>query len=263
MTISGTVRRRRLAAAVLIGAVALLTGCSGSDDAQVDATSSAAAEASAPAEAAPDEQPPAPEPDLADLPDVVAVVNGTDIGRDEFTSAYEAQFPQAVTQAQLGGQELDQDLLKSTVADNLVSTELLRQEADERGVEVTDEARTAAIEDLLASSGLGSEEELRAAFAEQGLDDAEFDSQLDDQVRLDTLLEDEAGDTAPTDEEIQAEYDAAVAQQEATGQTATPLPPLEDVREQIEQQLVGGKISEAAQALLVQLREDADITVNL
>ena len=197
MTISGTVLRRRLAAAVLIGSMALVTGCSGSDDEPVDATSSAAAETSAPA---PDESAPAqPEPDLADLPDVVAVVNGTDIGRDEFTAAYESQFPQAAAQAQLGGQELDQDLLKSTVADNLVSTELLRQEAEERGVEVTDEARAEAIEDLLEQSGLGSEEELRAAFSEQGLDEAEFSSQLEDQVRLDTLLAEEAGDTAPTD----------------------------------------------------------------
>jgi len=153
-----TTGKRRLAAAALIGAMALVSGCSGSDDEPVDTSSSAAADPSAPAEAA------QPEPDLADIPDVVAVVNGTDIPREYFTTAYEAQFPRAAQQAQLSGQELDQDLLKTTVADNLVSTELLRQEADERGVEVTDEARDAAIDELLTSSELESEEDLRAAF---------------------------------------------------------------------------------------------------
>lgn len=264
MTNRRTVVGRRLAAAVLIGTMALVSGCSSSDDEPTDAPSSAAA---APEETAPDETTPSQaalaEPDLADVPDVVAEVNGTEISKEDFTTAYEAQFPQAAAQAQLTGQELDQDLLRSTVADNLVSTELLRQEAEERGIEVTDEGRAAAIDELLASSGLASEEELRAAFSEQGLDEAEFSSQLEDQVRLDALLADEAGDTTPTDEEIQEAYDAAVAQQEESGETATPIPPLEDVREQIEQQLVGAKTSEAAQALLVQLREDSDITVNL
>lgn len=260
MTTSATIRGRRVLAAAAIACVAVLGGCSSTDGATGEATSDPSAVAP---ESSASPEPAQPTPDLDDVPDVVAVVNGTDISRDDFTAAYEAQFPQAATQSQFTGQDLDQDLLRTTVADNLVSTELLRQEADERGVEVTDEARAAAIEDLLTSSGLGSEEELRAAFAEQGLTEEEFDSQLDDQVRLDTLLAEEAGDITPTDEEIQEAYDAAVAQQEATGDTTTPVPPLEDVREQVEQQLVGAKTSEAAQALIAQLREGAEITVNL
>ncbi|WP_247827833.1 SurA N-terminal domain-containing protein [Arthrobacter antioxidans] len=257
MTIKGTILGRRLIAAAFVGSIAVLGGCGAAGD----EPEGAAASSSAPA---PDESAAAqPEPDLEGLPDVVAVVNGTEIKKDEFTTAYEGQFPQAAAQAQAGGQEVDQDLLKTTVADNLVSTELLRQEADERGIEATPEARAAAIENLLETSQLGSEEELRAAFAEQGLDDAEFDSQLSDQVKLDALLEEEAGDTTPTDEEIQEAYDAATAQQEAGGATASPLPPLDEVRDEIEEQLKGGKTSAAAEALIAQLREGADITVNL
>ncbi len=260
MTIKGTIHSRRLLAAAFLGSIVVLSGCSGANGEATDAASSSAPAASE--SAAPDVTA-QPEPDLEGIPEVVAVVNGTEIGLEDFTTAYESQFPQAVAQAQTSGQEVDQDQLKMTVADNLVSTELLRQEADRRGIEATDEAKAAAIEGILASSQLGSEEELRAAFAEQGLDAAEFDSQLADQVKLEALLAEEAGDTKPTDQEVQEAYDAAIAQQEAAGDTTTPIPPLEEVRAQIEQQLAGGKTSEAAQSLIGQLREGADITVNL
>lgn len=265
MTIPGSIRGRRLLAAAFIGSIAVLGGCSGGDagaDPSDTASDSASDTASEAAEPAPSEAA-APAPDLEGVPEVVAVVNGTEIGKDEFTIAYESQFPQAVAQSRAQGQDVDQDQLRRSVADNLVSSELLRQEADERGIEATDEAKAAAIEGLLESSGLGSEEELRAAFDEQGLDGAEFDSQLEDQVKLEALLAQEAGDTTPTDQEVQDAYDAAVAQQEAAGDTTTPIPPLEEVRAEIEEQLAGGKTSEAAQALIGQLREGADITVNL
>lgn len=261
MAFAATARTRRLLAAAFIGSAALLSACSGGEDPADSAPESSAA--GEPAAGASESAAALPEPDLEGLPDVVAVVNGTEIGKDEFTTAYENQFQQAAAQAQAGGQEVDQDLLKTTVADNLVSTELLRQEAEKRGLEATDETKAAAIEGLLESSGLGSEEELRAAFAEQGLDDAQFDSQLEDQVKLEALLAQEAGDTAPSDQEIQDTYDAAVAEQEASGETATPIPPLEDVRAQIEEQLSGEKLSAAAQTLIAKLREGADITVNL
>ncbi|RJT79953.1 peptidylprolyl isomerase [Arthrobacter cheniae] len=261
MAFPATARKRRLLAAAFIGSAALLSACgSGEDPADGAAESSAASE---PAAGASESAAALPEPDLADIPEVVAVVNGTEIGRDIFTTTYEGQFQQAASSAQASGQELDQAQLRTTVADNLVSTELLRQEAEKRGIEASPEALTAATDKLLESSQLGSEEELRAAFAEQGLDDAAFDQQLSDQVKLDALIAEEAGDTAPTDQEIQDTYDAAVAQQESSGETATPIPPLEDVRAQIEEQLSGEKLSAAAQTLIAELREGADITVNL
>lgn len=261
MAFAATARKRRLLAAAFIGSAALLSACSGEGESADSAPESSAA--SEPATGAPESAAALPEPDLADIPETVAVVNGTEIGREIFTTSYESQFQQAAASAQATGQELDQAQLKTTVADNLVSAELLRQEAEQRGIEASPEALSAAIDTLLESSQLGSEEELRAAFAEQGLDDAAFDQQLSDQVKLDALIAEEAGDTAPTDQEVQDTYDAAVDQQEASGETATPIPPLEDVRTQIEEQLSGEKLSAAAQTLIGELREGADITVNL
>jgi peptidyl-prolyl cis-trans isomerase SurA len=258
MASSRSIRRGWLLTAALVTSAALLGGCSAPGDAPEDAPASDTAAASA----AP-EQAALPEPDLEGIPEVVAVVNGTEISRELFTTTYQGQFSQAAAQAQAGGQEVDQDQLKTTVADNLVSTELLRQEADRRGIEASPEAQAAVIDDLLESNQLGSEEELRAAAAEQGLDGAAFDRQLTDQVKLDALIAEEAGDTTPTDQEIQEAYDAVVAQQQEGGATAAAVPPLEDVRPQVEEQLRGGKTSEATQALIGQLREDAEITVNL
>jgi hypothetical protein len=260
---------RQLLATAFVGSMLFLSGCSASegdataDDAASSAPAESSAEPSADPSAAEESAAPAPEPDLEGIPDVVAVVNGTEIGKEIFTSTYESQFAQASAQSQATGQELDQGQLKTTVADNLVSTELLRQEADRRGIEVTPEARTAAIDELLASSQLGSEEELRAAFAEQGLEGEEFESQLSDQVRLDALLTEEAGDTTPTDQEVQEVYDGAVAQQQSSGETATPIPPLEEVRAEVEEQIRGDKTSTATEALIARLREEGDITVNL
>jgi hypothetical protein len=261
MAHAATARKRRLLAAVFIGSAAVLSACSGTDGSADSAPESSVS--GAPEEGTAESAAALPEPDLADIPDVVAVVNGTEIDRDLFTTTYESQFQQAAASAQATGQEIDQAQLRTTVADNLVSTELLRQEADNRGIEATEEARAAAISTLLETSQLGSEEELRAAFAEQGLDDGAFDQQLTDQVKLDALLAEEAGDTTPTDEEVQETYDTAVAQQAAGGETSTPIPPLEDVRAQIEEQLSGEKLSAAAQTLIAELREGADITVNL
>lgn len=250
---------RQLLATAFIGSMLFLSACTSSEgDASADdATPSASAEAGAAETTA------APDLDLEGVPDVVAVVNGTEIDRELFTEALESQYPQAAAQAEALGQEVDLELLKTTVADNLVSSELLRQEAERRGIEVTDEGRAAAIDELLEASQLGSEEELKAAFAEQGLEGEKFDSQLADQVLIDALVTDEAGDVAPTDEEVQAAYDDAVAQQEASGETTTPIPPLDDVRTQIETELTNGNISEATQALLARLRAEGDITVNL
>src|SRR5699024_9190011 len=45
-----------------------------------------------------------PEPDLDDVPDVVAEVNGEEVSKDEFAEVYEQQFQQQAMQAQMSGE---------------------------------------------------------------------------------------------------------------------------------------------------------------
>ena len=75
----------------------------------------------------------ATEPDLEGIPDVVAEVNGEELGKAEFVDTYTAQFQQMAMQAQSSGQPVDQDQLKKQVVDNMINGELLVQEAEERG----------------------------------------------------------------------------------------------------------------------------------
>src|SRR5699024_8553414 len=85
------------------------------------------------------EQPEMPEPDLEGIPDVVAEVNGQEIDKEAFEAAYQGQFQQMVMQAQMTGEEIDQDQLKSSTAESLVGNELLTQEANSREITASEE----------------------------------------------------------------------------------------------------------------------------
>lgn len=227
-----------------------------------------APDATATQEAAPDgpegEAPDLPEPDLAGLPDVVAEVNGVDISLADFTAAYEGRFQQEALQAQMSGQPLDQDALKVQTADVLVDTELLLQEADAREITASDADVETTLTDLAAAYGFESPEEALAAFEEQGMAEAEVREQLTAQVRLDLLYAEEGGDYTPDEEELQQRYDDALAQQPPAGEGEEGgMPPFEEVRPQLEEQLTQEHQAEAITTLLEQLRQDADIIVHL
>jgi peptidyl-prolyl cis-trans isomerase SurA len=234
-----------------------VAACGGDDDPGAAADDSGAVEEGAPGEEA------LPEPDLEGIPDVVAVVNGEEILRDEFVTTYESQFQQLAAQAQMSGEDVDQEQLKSDTAESMVDSELLVQEADSRGFEATDEDIDDTLNELAEQNGLGSGEEFMAALGEQGMPEEEVMSHLELQVKVDQLIGDEVGDIEPTEDELRQLYDEAVAQQEEASEEEVEMPPFEEVRPQLEEQAVAEKENEAVQALLGELREDGDITVNL
>jgi len=235
-----------------------LVGCSSADDATDRATdaSSPAAEETAPEGAAPTP----PQPDLEGLPDVVAVVDGVEITREDFEQVYASQLQQAFMQGQMTGQtEVDQDQLKQQTAEGLVDTELLLAEAEARSIAPSDEEVTAAAEELAAQSGLGSADELFAMLEEQGLGREEAMGELRMQTSIEQLVTDEAGEFTPADEDLQALYDEAVGQ---AGEDAE-VPSFDEVRPQLEAQLRQEHEGQAVTALLEQLRQDAEITYHL
>ncbi len=211
----------------------------------------------------------ASEPDLDGVPDVVAVVDDTEISKEEFAVTYEAQFTSAAAQAQSGGQPVDQDALKKQTAEALVDTQLLLNEADARGYEVSQEDLDSTLADLAEQNGLGSPDELTETLTAQGLDEEEINSQLERQVKLDRLTAEEAGDAEPSEDELRAVYDEVVEQQKAAsegaaeGTEAPEIPSFEDARPQLEQQVKQESENSAAQALVDELKKDADITINL
>ncbi len=202
-------------------------------------------------------------PDLKGLPAVVAVVDDTEISKDQFVTAYEARFQQASAQAQQSGEPLDQDQLKEQTVESMVNTELLVAEADSRGYDVSQDDIDGTLAELAEQSGLSSPDELLDSLAKQGVDKDEANRQLEGQVKLDRLIAEEVGDADPTDKELRELYDQGVAQQEASGADDAETPSFDELRPQLEEQVRAQNENSAAQSLVDDLRKGADITINL
>ncbi len=208
------------------------------------------------------QQPEMPEPDLEGIPDVVASVNDEEITKEEFEQTYSMQFQQAMARAQMSGQEVDQDQLKTQIAESMVGQELVIQEANNSGIEATDEQIDQTLTELAQQNGLETKDEFITALGDQGMDEEEVMSQVETQVKVDELVSNEAGDTEITEEELRETYDELVAGQEQGGEDVE-IPEFEEVKPNIEDQLKQQKEAEAFQSLVDKLREDADVTINL
>lgn len=260
-----TARTRTALGALTATALLTLSACGGGsdsgsdagDDASASSTSSADADADGGADGGADG------PSLDGIPDVVAEVNGEEVTRDEFVPVYEASYQAAASQAQMTGEEPDEDALRKQALDDLVDTELLAQEAESRGIEVSDEDIDAELTDLAEQNGMKSADELLEAVAGQGLDEEQARDQVETQVMVEQLVVDENGPIEPTDKELRTIYDEAKAQQAQSGQEGQKFPPFAEVRDQIVDQAVAQETGEVAQGLLEDLKADADISLKL
>jgi len=253
-------RTRTVLGLVAAGAMLTLSACGGGDSDSASADKEASASDSPSASAGASQ---GAEPDLEGIPDVVAEVNGEEVTKDEFVPVYESQFQQAAMQSQMSGQAPDDEALKKQTVDNLVDTELLTQEAESRGIEVSDEDVDAELTDLAKQNQMGSAEELLEAVAKNGLTEEQARSQVETQVLVEQLVADEDGDAEPTDKELRALYAEAKQQQAQSGQKGQKIPPFAEVRSQLVEQAKAEQVGKVAQALVEDLRKDADITINL
>lgn len=276
--ISRSARWRSAVAAV--GVVLVVAGCGagGDDDEGGAAETQAAAEQSEQADGAGADGEQSPEgPDTSDIPDPVAEVNGTEISRDEFLSVFENQFQQMSMQAQMTGQPVDEAQLKQLTADGLIGTELLTQEADKRGIEVSEDEIQAELA-VFAERNQVSTDEFIEAMGGQGLDREAVLDQIDKQLRVEKLIIAEFGEFEVTDAEVEAAYEQVRQQQAMSGGGAAggapgaasggaagggELPPLEQVRDQVEEQVRAEQEAGAMEELSQKLRKDADVTVNI
>lgn len=202
-------------------------------------------------------------PDLEGIPDVVAEVNGEEVTKDEFVPVFEAQLQQATAQAQSTGQAPDEDAIKQQTADQLVDNELLAQEAESRGISVSEQDVEDELATLAKENQLASTDELIAALEKQGTTEEQARVQLETQMVIEQLVADEAGSVEPTEQDLRKIYADAKKQQAQMGKQGQKIPPYAQVKSQIAEQAKSEKLSEVAQSLVETLREDADIQVNL
>ncbi|UFU07894.1 SurA N-terminal domain-containing protein [Ruania halotolerans] len=254
--------------AVSVAAVVALAGCTSGSDGEGDPAETEPSASATDDTPAPEGEggPEFPEADTDDLPDVVAVVNGEEIGRDEFLSSYEGQLQQAAMSQQTTGEEVDQDALKQQVVELLVNNRLLTQAASDAGIEPTDEDIQATLEDVAAQNGLGSADEVIAALEEQGVTEEQVRADAASQYQVSTFIESEADVEEPSEDELREQYDALVEQAEAQGEQTgdeTEIPPFEEVRDQLASQATSEQQNAAVEGILADLREAGDVTINL
>lgn len=254
--------------AVAAGSVLIAAGCSapGDDGEAAQSEPSAAAE-----QADPDADPNADPgqggagPDTADIPDPVAEVNGTEVTKKEFVSVFQSQYTQMQAQAQSSGQPVDSDELKQQIVEGLVGSELLRQEAATRGLKVSEPEIDKALAGFAQTNQVTGDEFI-AAMGEQGMDRDDVLEQIEKQLLVEKLIVDEYGEFSVTDQEVEAGYQQLAQQQAMSGGGQSgggQLPPLEQIRGEVEKQLVSEQQAQAMQKLSEELRKDADVTEHL
>lgn len=240
----------------------VLSACGGADESAENENAQPETQEQAPSGEENAAQPEMPEPDLEGIPEVVAQVNGEEVSKEDFEAAYTGQFQQAAMQAQMSGQEIDQDQLKNQLAESMVGQKLLIQEAENQKLAASDEEVNQTLEQLAQQNGLETTDEFLKALDEQGMKEEEVRSQVATQVKVDQLIAESAGDTTPSEEEVEAAYEQIKEQQEQMG-SEEELPAFEELKPDLEEQVKTQKENEATQTLVAELREKADVTINL
>jgi len=184
----------------------------------------------------------------------VAVVNGEEITSKDLSTSVQ-QFNQAAVAQGIDTTDAQvvADIEKQAL-DVLINTALLKQSAAEQGIVVTDEQTAERLETIQAE--IGGPEVLEARIAELGLSRADLQDDIKEEILIQTLLDGifAEANIEVTEEEVQEVYVSA-------GGAEAGLPPIEEVRGEIENQVRGSKEQEVVDTYLTTLKADADIEI--
>lgn len=195
--------------------------------------------------------------DVVNPAPAAAIVNGKKITKAE----YDKNLAQLQTAATAQGADLtDESIIaevKKQAIDVLINTELLRQAAYADGAVVTEEQIEARYQEILTS--IGGQEALDAKMVELNITNEALRKDIEGEILIQGHLS-KAVDTSKitvTENEVTEAY----AQISATAATGVTVPPLEEIKTQLEQQLRVNKEQELVNAYIMQLREAATIEV--
>lgn len=182
----------------------------------------------------------------------VAVVNGAKISEAELQENIDMMIKSAEQQ---GIDVTDPGIateIRTQALTNLVNNELLMGAARKSGVRTNEAAIKTAYDSLV--SEVGGEEELKTRMESVGLTSEILMGNIGDRLLVDQYIEAETDikNIVITDAEITA-YLASVNTE------GVALPPLEEIRPQIEASLIAGKQQEIVDALIEKLRSEATI----
>jgi SurA N-terminal domain len=184
----------------------------------------------------------------------VALVNDGKISRYDL----DVSMSQIATGAAAQGADVESADIKTEIQtqalDMLVNTELLKQEAVTRGIEVSGDDVEARLETL--KTDVGGADVLEQRMKEFNIDEKTLRRDIKNELTIQKLLEEVFAEkeVAVTEEEILAFYEQA-------GGVEAGLPALDEVRTQIETQIKTSKEQEVVTAYIEELRAKATIEV--
>lgn len=188
---------------------------------------------------------------------LAAKVNGTGITLADYEKNLTQLNNAAVQQgADIKNESIAQEI-KTQAIDVLVNTELLRQEARKGGAEVTEADIDKRYQEIVTS--IGGEEQLATKMTELGITPESLRKDIEGEILIQGHLA-TAVDTSEikiTEEDLKAAY----AQISGTAATGVTVPPLEEIKTQLETQLKTNKEQELVNTYITKLREAAEIEV--
>ncbi len=184
----------------------------------------------------------------------VALVNGQSISQYELDTSIEQLSAGAASQGIDQNDPQVQQGLRDQALEVLINTELLRQEAERRGVTVTDEEVQARLDALVQQ--VGGEEVLAERMEEFGVSMETLESDIRSELAIQKVLDAVFAEReiTVTEEEINEYYTAA-------GGEEAGLPPLQEVRDQVELEVQNTKQQEIINELITELRASATIEI--
>ncbi len=138
--------------------------------------------------------------------DLAARVNGEEIKRSDLDAQIETlkeEYPDMFTGADGEGRLLE---FQQRLLDNMINNVLIRQAAEERGIEVTDAEVEEEIESL--KSGFETDEQFEQALAQSGMDVEALETQVREGMITDQLIATLSEDITVSDEEVTEYYEA-------------------------------------------------------
>ena len=180
----------------------------------------------------------------------VAIVNGEEISRRAYDNAT-AQFT-SIAEAQ--GANLSEAEIATQVLNSLINNRLLVQEARESGASATD-AEIQTEYDLVVQNS-GGADSFNAQLASLGITEAEVRSELAEQLAVNKFLLSTVttANATATEEEVTAFYESLTA-------ANAEVPALEEIRPQIEEQILVQKQQQEVTELVESLRASATVEI--
>ncbi len=188
--------------------------------------------------------------------DVVAVINGKKIYEKELSESI------ALIEENVAGQGIDpreasvQTEIKKQAIEILLNNALLLTAASDVGIEVTPEDIDTKYQELVKQ--VGTVEELSKRMEEIGLTEKKLRENISDRILADRYIESvtDIETLTVTEEEVQEFI-------KALGEGGSELPPLEEIRPQIEAQILSQKQQQLVSDLIAKLKTEATIDIRI